>query len=61
MAADGPIRRMIVVLMVFLPIGVAASIWRGDSAGTTVGHALVGLAVCGFLVGCYLYASRPRR
>ena len=35
MAVDWRIRRLLVVLLVFLPIGVAASIWRGDSLGTT--------------------------
>ena len=59
MAVDWRIRRLLVVLLVFLPIGVAASIWRGDSLGTTVGHALVGVGVCGLFIGGYLYAGRP--
>lgn len=58
MAMDAPVRRMLIVLAVFLPIGIASSLWRGDSLGRTVGYALTGVVVCGFFVGCYLWARR---
>ena len=58
MAMDASVRRMLTVLAVFLPIGVVFSIWRGDSLGNTIGYALVGVGVVGFLIGCRLYASR---
>jgi len=51
---------MIVVLGVLLVVGVAASIWRGDGAGTTVTLGLVGLVCGGFVFGCYLWAHRSR-
>ena len=42
MAVESPVRRMILVLGVLLVVGVAASIWRGDSPATTLGLSLVG-------------------
>ena len=33
MVVDAPVRRMLTVLSIFLPIGVVFSIWRGDSFG----------------------------
>ena len=60
MVVDAPVRRMLPVLATFLPIGVVFSTWRGDSLGTTIGYALVGVGVVGFVVGCHLYASRKR-
>jgi hypothetical protein len=58
MAVDGPIRRIIVVLLVFLPIGVAASLVRGDSPGTTVGLALVGVVIAGLLIAYHWWDRR---
>jgi hypothetical protein len=49
---------MVTVLGVLLVVGVATSIWRGDSLGTTVGTSLVGLACGGFVFACYLWARR---
>ena len=60
MALESPVRRMIVVLGVLLVVGVAASIWRGDSPATTLGLSLVGLACGGFVFGCYLWVRRSR-
>ena len=58
MVMDAPVRRMLTVLAIFLPIGVVFSIWRGDSFGTTVGYALVGVGVVGALVALHLYVGR---
>ncbi len=60
MAVEGPVRRIIIVLLVLLPVGIAASLWREDSLGTTTSYALLGVGVCGFLIGCYLFAGRSR-
>ena len=58
MAMDSPVRRMVAVLGVLLVVGVATSIWRGDSVATTVGTSLVGLACGGFVFACYFWARR---
>ncbi len=57
-AVDATVRRLLVVLLVLLPIGVAFSVRRGDSLSTTMGHALVGVGVFAFFIGCYLWARR---
>ena len=55
---EAPVRRMIVVLSVLLVVGIATSIWRGDSLRTTVGLNLFGLACGGFVFACYAWARR---
>jgi hypothetical protein len=60
MAMDSPVRRMIVVLGVLLVVGVATSIWRGDSLGTAVGINLVGLACGGLVFAAYFWARRTK-
>jgi hypothetical protein len=58
MAIEAPVRATLLVLAVFLPIGVATSIWRGDTLSAAVGHAVVGIGVCGLLVGGYAWVRR---
>jgi hypothetical protein len=58
MAMDAPVRRMFAVLGFLLVVGVASSIWRGDSVGTTVGLTLVGLACGGLVFAAYFWARR---
>jgi hypothetical protein len=60
MAISADVRRMIAVLLTLLVVGVAASLWRGDSLGTTVGYAAVGLACAGVVYACYFWARRKR-
>jgi hypothetical protein len=58
MAVDAPVRRMMVGLLIFVVIGVAGSIWRGDRPSTTAGYAIAGVIGGGFVIGCYLWARR---
>ena len=60
MAADAPLRRMIVGLLIFLTIGLAWSIWRGDRPATTVAYVLAGAVGGGFVIACYWGARRRR-
>jgi hypothetical protein len=60
MAFSADVRRMIVVMLALSTVGIAGSIWRGDSVSTTLGHLLVGLCAGGFVFGCYFWARRKR-
>jgi hypothetical protein len=55
---DRPLRRMLVVLGVLLALDLAWSLWRGESLGYTVTHALVGLGCGGFVFACHFWARR---
>ena len=57
-AMGSPVARLVAVLLVFLVIGIAASVWRGDSPATTAAQALVGVICGGFIVGCYWWVRR---
>jgi len=58
MAVGAPARRMIGAVLFLLVVGVAFSIWRGDSPGTTVGQAVAVLVGGGLVIGCYLWVRR---
>jgi hypothetical protein len=58
MAMDAPVRRMFAVLGFLLVVGVATSLWRGDSVATTIGLSLVGLACGGLVFAAYFWARR---
>ena len=57
-AMDAPARRMIFGVLMFLVIGIAFALQRGDSLGTIVAQTAVGLACGGFVLACYLWARR---
>jgi len=55
-----PVRRVITILGVLLVVGVATSIWRGESHATTVTLNLFGLSWGGLVFAFYFWARRDR-